>query len=119
MPRRPGPFVVYLLHFDPPLGRQRHYLGHTQASTLKERLARHQALKGARLTARALKAGCRLYLVRTWLTDTPAKETALKKIHDFRRICPLCTPGIARPPDFEQIVLRPVPGAGSRFLEFP
>lgn len=111
-------FVVYLLHFNPPLGRHRHYLGITRADTLKNRLDRHQALRGARLTRRALTHGCYVYLVRTWLSETPALETELKKIHDFRRLCPYCTPGIAIPPGFQQIVLKPVERPDPEFLDF-
>lgn len=115
----PSPlYCVYLLHFFPPLGRTKHYLGITRNGRLKARLAEHQALRGARLTSRALRAGCKLYVARTWITENPSLEAATKQNHNFSRLCPLCNPTIADPGQIDHPPLEPVPAPSQRFLNF-
>lgn len=111
-------YVVYLLHFFPPNGRTKHYAGITRDGRLKERLAEHQALKGSRLTRRALLAGCKLYVARTWIVTDPRDERAFKKNHNFARLCPLCNPGIADPGKIDHPPLLPVAQPTQRFLDF-
>lgn len=90
---------VYLLHFDPPLGRVKHYTGFTQKDPLV-RLAEHRAGgpgTGAKLTQRAVEAGCTLYLARVWENVPYAFERAIKK-QTAARYCPLCS---EEPQDFQ------------------
>jgi hypothetical protein len=65
IPERPG---VYLCCFEPRLGHAGHYLG--SAAVLPNRLNVHAAGNGARLVMRALEAGCKVSVVRIWVTET-------------------------------------------------
>lgn len=62
---RPAPLaMIYLLHFEPRYKHAGHYLG--SADNVLARLADHRAGRGARLTAVAVAAGCKLILARVW-----------------------------------------------------
>lgn len=80
---------VYLLHFDRPLAHAQHYVGY--ARNLDQRLAMHQAGRGARLMAALKAAGIGYTVARTWLGDRYF-ERRLHKRHGARRFCPICTP---------------------------
>jgi hypothetical protein len=80
--------VVYLLHFDPPLGHARHYIG--WAKNAEARLVEHKAGRGGRLPAAAAAAGCESVIARTW-PGTRADERKRKRRHEAPRMCPLCT----------------------------
>lgn len=86
--------VVYLLHFDRPLGdldnprgQARHYLGYTD--DLDARLERHRSGNGARLMEVVAERGIGWRLVRTWDGDREL-ERRLKNQHNSPRLCPLC-----------------------------
>ena len=89
--------MVYLLHFDRPLGHAKHYTGSTTRS-VEERVAEHVAGRGANLTAKAIAAGITLTLARTWPggRETEARmkyrntvaRTGVKR--GMSRYCPTC-----------------------------
>jgi len=95
-------FQVYLLHFDKPYKKARHYIGIAKSSRLHRRMYEHATLRGSNLTVAALEDGAELLLVRTWQTDDPNVERKFKANGHFNRLCPLCS----IPPwqDFEPIL---------------
>lgn len=97
-------FTLYLLHFEPQVGRCRHYLGLTRTPRLARRLAEHMAGRGARLTTRAIEAGAAVSLVRLWTADDPQEEQRLKRRGHFRRHCPLCGGAPAAAPDLPRVL---------------
>lgn len=87
-------YTIYLLHFDKPVSRCRHYLGLTGVNNLNARLARHARGRGANLTRRAVEAGIGFTCVRTWPANLASSERRLKKAGHYNKLCPLCTTGI-------------------------
>ena len=92
--------VVYLLHFDRPLGdpsrpyaHASHYIG--SAGNLMERLAEHASGRGARIMAAAVARGIAWRLVRCW-TGGYGLERRLKRWHKHAALCPACTPRLSR-----------------------
>jgi predicted GIY-YIG superfamily endonuclease len=97
--------VVYLLHFDRPIGdlaNPRGYAGHYTGWTenLPARLALHTEGRGARLVDHAAGRGARLMevvgekgigwqLARVW-TGTRTRERSLKQSGGAARRCPVC-----------------------------
>jgi hypothetical protein len=88
--------VVYLLHFDTPIGnlanpraQARHYLGYAQ--DLSARLATHRrGGSGAAALLRALaQRGVGWQLVRVWPGDREL-ERRLKRRKDGPSLCPIC-----------------------------
>jgi predicted GIY-YIG superfamily endonuclease len=108
------PLTLYLFHFEPPYRRARHYLGIASTPRLALRFAEHQAGRGARLTRRALEAGCRLYVARLWHEASWAQERRLKAMSHLDQWCPYCQGTL---PDEEVrrmplLVARPRPTTG-------
>lgn len=86
--------MIYLLHFDPPYKRARHYLGFSEGDFPEDvdvRVGRHIGGQGSKLTKAAVKGGCTLILACTF-TGGRDKERLLKKSHNVPRICPICNP---------------------------
>jgi predicted GIY-YIG superfamily endonuclease len=88
-----GVGVIYLLHFDQPIGDLRnprgfasHYTGWTL--DLPARLVDHAAGRGARLLQVVGELGIGWQLARVW-TGTRARERSLKQRGAARR-CPVC-----------------------------
>jgi hypothetical protein len=86
--------LVYLLHFDRPIGDTSnprgfaaHYTGWTL--DLPARLAEHAAGRGARLMAVVGEAGIGWQLARIW-PGTRARERSLKGSGGAARRCPVC-----------------------------
>lgn len=86
--------ACYLLHFDRPVGNDRHqashYLGYAPDRTLRQRIAAHRAGDGAAITRYATGQGIALELVRTWPGLTRQDERRLKRQHHHARLCPVC-----------------------------
>jgi hypothetical protein len=89
--------MVYLLHFDRPLGdldnprgQARHYLGYTD--DLDARLAAHRSGNGAAIMAAVARAGISWQLVRTW-EGGRSLERQLKDRHNSPQLCPICRNG--------------------------
>lgn len=89
--------MLYLIHFDQPLGgpkhQARHYLGFVEGdeSIVKARLAEHRAGWGARITAACNQRGIAYEVVRTMPGDR-TRERQLKNGKKLRAYCPICSP---------------------------
>ena len=97
--------TCYLLHFERPIAPGRHtaqhYLGFTD--DLPQRLADHRAGRGARLTEVAKERGIAFYVVGLWPGGRDV-ESALKRKHNGRRLCPICNrPHSAQPGLFDDL----------------
>jgi hypothetical protein len=86
--------VVYLIHFDRPLGdldnprgQARHYLGYTE--DLETRMNQHARGNGARLMEVVTERGIPWRLAATWPGDR-ALEKQMKRQHNSPRFCPIC-----------------------------
>ena len=79
---------VYLLHFDRPFGHAKHYLGYSPR--IADRLDKHAAGTGARLTQVVKDAGIGWTLARVWPGATRQDERRLKNWGGSRRHCPTC-----------------------------
>lgn len=84
--------MIYLIHFEPPIGRTNHYLGVTREDRLPERLREHALGNGATLIRVAVKTGRRLWLARTFPGAGPELEQTMKRHGHFKMMCPLCCP---------------------------
>lgn len=78
--------VIYLLHFSKAYAHAKHYTGWTR--NLPERLAEHEAGRGARLLEVVREAGITWELARTW-EGPRARERQLKQ-RGASRHCPRC-----------------------------
>jgi hypothetical protein len=86
--------VIYLLHFDRPIGdvsNPRGFAGHYTGWTLDlpARLIDHAAGRGARLMEVVGEAGIGWQLARIW-PGTRARERSLKRSGGAARRCPVC-----------------------------
>jgi putative endonuclease len=86
--------IIYLIHFDEPIGNRenrrgqaQHYIGH--AVDLAERLAEHANGNGARIMAAVVAYGIGWKVVRTWKGGRK-EERKLKNRKKARKICPIC-----------------------------
>ncbi len=91
--------MLYLLHFDAPLGDSsrphmsaQHYLGF--ADDVAARIAEHQAGRGAAITAACVARGIGLRHVATFDGDRTAERRAKRNGH-FERRCPVCKGAVA------------------------
>lgn len=82
--------VCYLLHFERPLGRARHYLGITRTDQLQRRLRDHATGNGARLTRAAVQRGVKIGVVRIFRRQSWEAERLLKRRGNLHRLCPVC-----------------------------
>ena len=96
--------VIYLLHFDRPIGdlaNPRGFAGHYTGWTLNlpGRLQEHAAGRGARLMQVVGEAGIGWQLARIW-PGTRTRERSLKRSGGAARRCPVChlTPLGLQPP---------------------
>lgn len=85
--------VVYLLHFETPIGGPRHFARHYlgTALDLDARLAEHRAGIAAAITAHCVSIGVSFVVARTW-PGGRRLERRLKRQKKGPRLCPLCTP---------------------------
>lgn len=83
-------FTIYLLHFDRPMGRIKHYLGITRAASLGRRAHDHQGTNASQVTARAARAGIGFTLAKTIPAESHSDERRLKKAGHFDKWCPIC-----------------------------
>lgn len=84
--------MVYLLHFSKPYKHAAHYIGYCHDDRLIERLAEHDAGRGARLIKVIKDAGLSFACVRTW-PGGRQEERQLKRRHSGARLCPVCRSG--------------------------
>jgi predicted GIY-YIG superfamily endonuclease len=86
--------IIYLIHFDEPIGNRanargqaQHYIGY--ALDLAERLQEHARGDGARIMAAVVSYGISWKVVRTW-KGSRKEERKLKNCKQARKICPIC-----------------------------
>lgn len=86
--------VVYLLHFDQPIGgatnprgRAQHYLGY--ADRLDRRALQHLTGRGAKITQALVARGIGFSIARTW-PGSRSFERKLKRYKGANRLCPIC-----------------------------
>lgn len=84
--------MIYLIHFDKPVGRTQHYLGVCRDDRLQLRLTEHARGYGAVLTSQAIKRGAKLWLARTFPGSSRELEATMKRHGHYRLMCPLCCP---------------------------
>lgn len=94
------PSIVYLLHFDRPIGTARHsaqhYIGFVADSRqLDRRLKQHEQGRGAAITAAAVAQGIKLQLA-DWWRGSRWLERKLKNRKNARYLCPICRARAAR-----------------------
>ena len=89
--------MVYLIHFDAPLGdlcnprgRAQHYIGYTE--DLEQRLEQHRNGNGSAIMAAVSEAGIGWRVVRTWEGGRDL-ERRLKRRKNSPRLCPICRLG--------------------------
>lgn len=84
---------VYLLHFNTPLGNDKHHAQHYIGSckVLRNRMAEHKSGSGARITKVLIERGGSFILARKW-HGTRLFERYLKSRKDTRKMCPICNP---------------------------
>ena len=107
-----GVGVIYLLHFDRPIGDvanprgfASHYTGWTH--DLPARLVDHAAGRGARIMQVVGEAGIGWQLARIW-TGTRTRERSLKRSGGAARRCPVCqlaALGLQPPRPFDPLAL--------------
>lgn len=97
--------TVYLLHIEPPSAGGNHYLGAAYDDTFPARLNAHARAAGASFTRNAVTTGRSLTLVRAWRSRSWEYEKELKASGNFRRHCPICSPGLQNryPPPYPRI----------------
>ena len=84
------PYIVYVLHFDRPVGPARHYIGITRRERLAQRMHDHQGTSASWLTAKAAKLGIGFTLAKTFDAESHADEQRIKRAGHFDKICPIC-----------------------------
>lgn len=94
--------VIYLLHFERPLGNPKeprgqaqHYIGRTQGDRVDSRMAEHRAGGASSITTAFHKAGIPFRVARLF-HPVPGQrgfdlEHSLKAKKGARRMCPICT----------------------------
>lgn len=88
--------MLYLLHFDQPIGRAQHYLGCCGEDQLQRRLRDHASGRGAAIVRAVIKRGFAIYLARVFPELGFEQEKRLKKNVSFKNLCPLCCPLLLR-----------------------
>ena len=83
-------YVVYLIHFEQPVQRKRHYIGSTTVKGFDSRMRAHSEGYGANLTRAAFKKGVPFHLVATWWAPSREFEKDLKLRSHANGLCPLC-----------------------------
>lgn len=89
--------MLYLIHFERPLGTEKHrashYLGFVEGdeTSIQARLEEHRAGWGARITAAANQRGIH-YDVARILPGDRTEERRLKNTNNLGRYCPICSP---------------------------
>jgi len=82
--------TAYMLEFVPPYKHCVHAIGWTHRP-VEERLKEHRSGQGSRLTRAAVRAGCKIELVRIWQDVDQWVEMALKARGESRALCPKCS----------------------------
>jgi predicted GIY-YIG superfamily endonuclease len=88
--------VIYLLHFEEPIGdldnphgQAQHYLGFAEDHRLDARIDEHRTGRGAAITRALHRQGIRFVVAAIWPGDRN-EERRLKRWHKHRQLCPIC-----------------------------
>lgn len=84
------PYVVYMLHFERPIGKARHYVGSTESPALRARIKRHKSGGGAALTSEAVRLKIPMRIAHIWTAQSRAREQEIKAAGKFSRHCVYC-----------------------------
>lgn len=84
--------VLYLLCFDTPIGRAKHYIGSTTLKCLPSRMARHLQGTGSHLTKAMAQLGSGFTLARIIPIKHRSEERRIKNIGHYHTRCPICSP---------------------------
>jgi predicted GIY-YIG superfamily endonuclease len=82
--------LLYLLHFDQPIGGKIHYGGSCQDEQLLTRLRRHQCGTGSRTTRRVHLEGVGFHLAAVIRVENRSAEKTWKNAKRYRRDCYIC-----------------------------
>ena len=110
---------VYLLHFHDrisPAHSCQHYLGYSENLAARMEEHHHGGLGASRLCQVAKERGIPFTVVRIWTHGTRKLERQLKRRHNGRRLCPICSgsaaeasqPGELSAAEIAQLLLRSV-----------
>ena len=90
--------MVYLLHFERPIGdlsnphgQAQHYLGYAERD-VEARLAVHLTGRGAKIVKAAVQQGIKIELIRVWPGGDRTFERRLKRANNLPRLCRRCNP---------------------------
>lgn len=89
-----SPQIIYLLHFDRPIGFARHYLGRSTLARLEKRLADHAKGHGAALTREAVRRQIGFHVAQLWITQDSKAEQRLKVRSHYGKLCTICNPAL-------------------------
>ena len=82
--------LLYLLHFDRPVGGKIHYSGSCEDKELSIRMRRHQCGTGSKLTRRAHAAGVGFTLAMVKPIPDRNAEANWKKLKRWKQDCMCC-----------------------------
>lgn len=82
--------AVYVLHFDPPFRRARHYVGFTDQADIADRFLEHVNGRGSPLVKAAVAAGSRVEIAHVFVDGDRTFERRIKRSTDVSRWCRLC-----------------------------
>ena len=80
---------VYLVHFARAYHGARHYLGFS--TNVQERMKAHKAGRGTPLLAAVARKKIPFRVVRTWRKRDGYFEQELKRNHELKDLCPVCS----------------------------
>ena len=83
--------TVYLVHFSRKFHGKKHYLGFS--TNVAERMKAHKAGRGTPLLGAAAKRGVNFRVVRQWHKKDGYFEQSLKRSHELKELCPVCSGG--------------------------
>lgn len=83
--------MVYIIHFDRPYKRARHYTGYS--NNVNRRIVEHTNLhqSGSPLIKAALLDGIPIHIAKVFEDGDRALERYLKRQKNIKRFCPLCS----------------------------
>ena len=91
--------MVYLIHFEAPIGnlenshgQAQHYIGQCWDTNLEHRLEEHRTGQGSKLLHAVSKKEIPWSVVRTWPKRDRLFERWLKNQKNAWRLCPVCNP---------------------------
>lgn len=87
------PLLMYLLHFEKPVDKRRHYIGSTRHDRLARRMHEHASGLGSKTTKTIIRAGGGFWLTRLWSISSRAEEYRRKRQGHYEYSCSICQSG--------------------------